>query len=45
VSHKNGATLFSTITLAFLEQLLCFLYHWKPESVLYNGVTKFTTSP
>ena len=25
---KKRATLFSTITLAFLERLLCFLYQW-----------------
>jgi len=28
---KKGATLFAAITLAFLGQLLSFLYHWKQE--------------
>jgi len=44
VGHKNSATLFSTIILAFLERFLRFLYQQKQESVLYKELTKFTTS-
>jgi len=38
ISHKN-VTLFTTITLSFLEPLLCFLYQLKQEWMLYSLLT------
>jgi len=44
VSHEKRATLISTLTLAFLERLLCFLYQWKGESKchdrLFHAITE-----
>jgi len=33
---KKGATIFSTITLAYLGGFFIILYHWKQESLLHN---------
>jgi len=33
---RKGATLFSTITLAYFSRFLKFLYHWKQEWIRHN---------
>ena len=43
---QKRATLFLTITLAFLSRFLYFFHQWKQEGILYTRkLTKFTTSP
>jgi len=38
LSHKKHATLFLIITPAFLGRFLYFLYQYKQEEILYNGL-------
>jgi len=42
---KKRDILFLTITLAYLDRFLQFLYHFNPEEILHATVVKFTTSP
>jgi len=44
VVHKKRATLFSTITLVFLDKfLLSYMHLWKQKWILYREYTKCTT--